>query len=252
MLTKRYKEEEWLRAQYYGSGKSLREICTLEGVSQKTIANYMDKFGLVRRQPTNVNYVDLSNEATQFLTGELLGDASIIWGNKPTSAYYSITSKHEAYLKWIETKLLSFGVARRGQLRSYKNRYGIYWILQSKYYRDELPTLRGLWYPKGKKVVPQDIVLTPLTVRMWFIEDGCAIHHNYVKNIELATNGFTEECVHFLVAKLNDTLQTERIYRTKANTIKLSERHVIKSFYEYIGNCPTEIEGAFGYKWKLA
>lgn len=252
MPTKKYKEEKWLRAQYYESGKSLRDICTLEGVSQKTIANYMDRFGLARRPATNVNHVDLSNEATQFLTGEMLGDASVIWGNKPTSAYYSITSKHELYLKWIETKLLSFEIRRRGVLRSYKNRYGTYWILQSRYYRGEMPILRRRWYPKGKKIVPQDTVLTPLTVRMWFIEDGSAIASNYVKNIELATNGFTKEDVRFLVVKLNDALQTERIYQTKANTIRLSEQRVIKSFYEYIGDCPTEIESTFGYKWKLA
>jgi hypothetical protein len=251
-LSRGYKGEDWPKAQYYKGGKSLREMCRLEGVSQKTIANYMDKFGLARRPATNINHVKLSKEASEFLTGELLGDASIVWGNKPTSAYYTITSKHETYLKWIEAKLLSFRIARRGILRSYKNKYGTYWILQSKYYRDGLPILRRLWYPKGKKVVPQDIVLTPLTVKMWFIEDGSAIISNYVKSIELATNGFREEGVHSLITKLNDALETKRIYRTKANTIKLSEQSVIKSFYKYIGDGHTQIKDTFGYKWKLA
>lgn len=251
MTEKKYKDVTWLKRQYYEEQKSTHEMAKIVGVCSKTITNYMDKFGLKRRPATNINYVKLSEEAYEFLTGELLGDASVIWGEKPTSAYYSLTSKHEAYLKWIESKLLTFGILKRGHILSYKNKYGTYWLLQTKYYRTQMPGLRWLWYPNGKKIVPHNITLTPLTTKIWFIEDGCAINSHYIKRIELATNGFYEEDVFFLVDQLQKALGTNKIYRTQSNTITLSKQSVIKRFYNYIGECPKEIINVFGYKWKL-
>jgi hypothetical protein len=28
------------------------------------------------------------------------------------------------------------------------------------------------WYPNGKKIVPQDVALTPLSLAIWFADDG--------------------------------------------------------------------------------
>lgn len=253
MSAKRYKDKKWLEKQAVSKKLSTRKIGRMEGVDPETIRHWMIRFGIPRQYcaPTGINHVQLSKEAREFLNGELLGDASIIWGCKPTSAYYSLTSKHEAYLKWIEKQLLSFGIKRRGTLKSYKNKYGIYWLLQSKYYRSEMPELRQLWYPDEKKRVPRNIRSTPFTTKLWFIEDGTAVASHYIKRIEIATNGFLKEDVYFLLTKLKDILETDTIYRTKSNTISITKQDTIKRFYDYIGTCPSEIEEVYGYKWKL-
>lgn len=252
----KYRDRAWLEKEYFEKRKSLSEIARSVNVCQKTIINNLDRFGLARRPATNVNHVKLSKEASEFLTGELLGDASIVWGNKPTSAYYTITSKHETYLRWIEAKLLPFGIARRGQLRPYKNKYGVYWLLQSKYYRDGLSSLRELWYPKGKKIVPEGITLTPLTVRMWFIEDGSAFTRSSgKKSVNFCTNGFEKGDTERLAEMLTSVLGVEGVRINKAHgkgyLIVINKKAAIKALFDYIGNCPTEIEGVFGYKWAL-
>jgi hypothetical protein len=72
--------------------------------------------------------------------------------------------------------------------------------------------LRKKWYPNGKKIVPADIEITPVTLAHWFMGDGSSGYNKtgwsestkkYV-SIQLATCSFTEQEVDFLVLKLQD------------------------------------------------
>ena len=78
MKKARYTNKTWLTEQYVTKKLSTRQIAAEEHVSHTTIRQTMKRFGIPRRPATNINYVDLNNEAIEFLSGELLGDASII------------------------------------------------------------------------------------------------------------------------------------------------------------------------------
>ena len=44
-----------------------------------------------------------------------------------------------------------------------------------RFYTRQLPTLTALriqWYPEGKKIVPNDLVLDPMILAVWFMDDG--------------------------------------------------------------------------------
>ena len=149
--------------------------------------------------------------------------------------------------------MLKFGILKRGNIKSYTNKWSTYWLLQSKYYRGELPNLRTLWYPDGKKIVPKNISLTRTAVKMWFIEDGSATQTNNVRRITLATNSFTLADVSFLRDKLEAAIACDGVYVHKGSgfAIEMYRKATIKAFYDYIGECPKEIEDIYGYKWKL-
>lgn len=71
-------------------------------------------------------------------------------------------------------------------------------ILRTRTYQ-ELKDARRRWYPKGKKRVPRDLVLTPRVLAHWFAGDGSGTPHSLV----FYTNGFLKTDVHFLVRGLS-------------------------------------------------
>ena len=62
--------------------------------------------------------------------------------------------------------------------------------------------LRNIWYPNGKKIVPKNIELTPLSIAIWFCDDGS---NNYEqRQATFCTHSFTSKEVRFLCKKLKD------------------------------------------------
>lgn len=106
--------------------------------------------------------------------------------------------------------------------------------------------LRKKWYPKGKKIVPKDIVLTPLTIRQWYIGDGCLYRppKNGRPRITLHTTGFPMLDVKWLIERLIK-LGFKTTYQPHNNSIYISV-YSVKDFLNYIGPCPVE---DYQYKW---
>lgn len=65
---------------------------------------------------------------------------------------------------------------------------------------EELKECRRRWYLEGKKCVPTDLVLTPMSLAQWLCGDGSL--SNFGWGVVLYTNGFTESDVHFLIEVL--------------------------------------------------
>lgn len=254
MSEKRYKEREWLVNKYHVQECSTRKIGREEGVDAETIRNWLIRFGIERRH-TIINHVALNKAALSFLNGELLGDASIVWGSKGISAYYSITSKHKEYLEWLRKRLFGFGLQKVDKIRKYRNSWGYYWLFQTNYYR-ELSALRKLWYPNEIKIVPNKLELNSLTTKLWFLEDGSAfIRGGKKKTINFCTNCFEKEDTERLAQMLKDELNMQEIRVNKADghgyLIVINKKAIISALFNYIGECPGELRNIYGYKWIL-
>jgi len=65
----------------------------------------------------------------------------------------------------------------------------------------ELKAERRRWYPRGKKIVPEDVDLSPLALAYWLCGDG-----TYDKNglLSFCTNDFRKKEVAFLASRLTD------------------------------------------------
>lgn len=72
------------------------------------------------------------------------------------------------------------------------------------------------WYPGDCKCIPDDLILTPLTMAIWFADDGCVKNvDKWSLDMKLAVNGFKDRDVEILVSKLNELLNVEfRIYQS--------------------------------------
>lgn len=250
-MIKLYQNREWLYNKYWEEKLSLHQIAKLCNVSDQTILKYMNKFKISRRSMNearhlvSANHCNLSQNKIDLINGELLGDGHL-GVQSSYSSFFSYGSKYFEYITYISNILKSFGIRQVGRIRMHinKKRGNISYHYVSRSYV-ELLSIRKKWYPDGKKIVPKDLKLTPLTCRQWYIGDGCLIHNN-CKNlyIKLFTESLKIIDVDFLVNGLIK-LGFKATRQPFKNTIYIST-HSTKDFLNYIGKCPVK---CYEYKW---
>ena len=249
---KLYQNKEWLYNKYWGEILSEIKIAKLCKTTRRAIRYWMDKFEIKRRSYSEVNHLrqanhcNLSKEAIEWFNGESLGDGCFC-SQSSYSARFVYGSKYEKYVEYISSKLTFFGIKRSGKIykQYHKNSDCSDYYYASCFYVELLPVYKK-WYPNGKKIVPRDIELTPLTCRQWYIGDGCLKKPKKQKpHIKLATCGFSIPDVEWLVKKLIN-LGFKATRQSFDNVIHISS-YSTKTFLDYIGKCPVK---CYQYKWE--
>lgn len=146
-----------------------------------------------------------------FIDGCLLGDASILksYCTRDDTYNYQFSLSHspkqETYLLWKKDIIskLGFNVGmyerdRTSYLKGRKISSTEKWIRFSN--KEFLVPIRDRWYPDDKKQVPGDICLTPESIAIWYMDDGC--YHMFRGTALLATYGFNLQSQHLLQSEL--------------------------------------------------
>lgn len=146
----------------------------------------------------------------QLIVGSLLGDGCV-FRYKPThKPYFCIVRKasDDKYLIWEYEQLKEFCISEPKYKTTFDER------TQQNYYSIKFMTRRidllnkyyDLWYPNGKKIVPTNLELSPLSLAIWFCDDGCVSPSNspWRMRIKLSTHGFKHNDVEFLQSLLQD------------------------------------------------
>lgn len=146
----------------------------------------------------------LTNSHLEVLDGLMLGDGSI---SKATPRLV-VPSIHPSYLQELRSYLpLSFGPSRHTDPAVAPIR-GILATQQACHYlqsHSDLSLLqhRDRWYQSGKKNIPEDLRISPLSMVHWFYGDGTTSYLHHTKNyssvkLAFATNSFPLESVERL------------------------------------------------------
>ena len=251
-----YKNKVFLQKQYVELRKPIAQIAEETGYAGKTIWNWLNRFDIPRRPiPHPGNHVKLSEKLLTYLDGSLLGDGGLYSPPSLRSACYQIGQKHLSYIHYVKSYLDGLGLHPSGRVLTMTNHYpsgnqADAYLYRTKTYR-ELREQQERWYPNGKKRVPSDVRLTPLSIRTWFLEDGC-LHRRKdckTKTVILCTNAYTDQCRSILVEGLCTRLNTSRIHVDSQGTIRFSYARVVKKFFDYILLPPKELEADYGYKY---
>lgn len=245
-----YIDKKWLENQY--QIKSTYEIARDEGVDPTTIQKQLKRFGLNRGHPNKINNLEITPELVDFMTGSMLGDGSLVWGSKDTSAYYSLASSHKEYLVYTEKILNGMNIQLRGSIALSRRGKYEWWHMHSKYYRGALPILRTAWYPDEKKMLLEGAKLNPKSLKTFYLDDGSYVVTRHIRNVSLAMNGFSIGDTKTIRDQIADMLRTENVYarnNKSGPTIEITKRSIIEDFFDLIGPCPHELENVFGYKW---
>ena len=64
----------------------------------------------------------------------------------------------------------------------------------------ELSDLRYQWYENGVKIIPLEFRLTPLTLAIWFMDDGC----KHGKSVDFSVHCFSQESAENLQRALSE------------------------------------------------
>lgn len=241
---------------YWNRKLSLYQIAKLLNVSSSTIYRLMEKFNIPKRNCGYAlhlamsNHCKLSQKTINWISGEMLGDGCL-YSQSKYSAIFDYGSKHWEYINYIADILKSFGIKQSGKIQKRRTHGNNTLFPNAFHYHScsyvELKILYDKWYPNGKKIIPKDIKLTPITLRQWYIGDGgLFIPNRGRKSIILSTYSFSINGVNLLVEKLNN-IGFKVTRRPSNNTIKIWVNSC-KDFLNYIGKCPVK---CYQYKWQM-
>lgn len=120
----------------------------------------------------------LSEEEKEVILGCLLGDGYM---RKKTNAHLQITHsiKQCDYVDWKYGILKNLVITPPKQYAGHAGRIGY------RFFTRSLPVLTpfyNLFYQSGKKIVPVKIILRPLTLAVWFMDDGSKSWNSFYLN----------------------------------------------------------------------
>jgi len=156
-------------------------------------------------------YPPLTDRQREILVGSLLGDGGLhkIYSNQPNSYFYKKQcKKYKGYLDWHFQELLPFSkpireqyskeelVCKDGLIERFETQEHLSGYVFGTCSHPFFTEMRKEWYPNDKKVVPLNLELTPLTIAMWFCDDGSNCFQN--REAKICTQSFTIEEADFL------------------------------------------------------
>lgn len=200
-------------ARQYALGATLQQIADAHGVSSESVRKSLISIK-ARRRPTGVvrgwrdtltpKLSQKQTEAfTQLVAGLLLGDGCIPIG----TAHLTLSQSpiRSGWVHDVEARLTRLGVSYATPLvrrppRRLGGRDTETLQLRTKSY-EFLRTQRRRWYPKNKKRIPRNLVLTPQVIADWLSGDGCRAR---LRDgcMHFCTNGFLLTDVQFLCDQL--------------------------------------------------
>lgn len=247
---KLYENVDWLYENYVEKGLTSRQMAKIAGCDKITILKHLKKANIKRREGCKApNHITFSEELSEILSGEMLGDGNISTnGVTVRSARYRHGSKYPEYLAWLFGLLSEYGLHWNEKIDKRITNFGTGFSAQTYSYR-ELIEWYNTWYPNGIKIVPQDFKLTPTTLRHFFIGDGSfgPAGRCIYGMVSFATCGFPLEDVKYLQRNFLQLGMDARI--NARHYIFFGKASSVEHFFDYIGPCPEGIKDIYGYKW---
>jgi hypothetical protein len=177
-------------------------------------------------------------QASEILDGVLLSDGGIYLQKGHKNPHFSIGLSENIHLDWlneIKTALITLGV---NVSETYPALYdccshgkGYVKAAVTSSETELLEQSYERWYDNGIKVVPCDLILTPLTVAHWFMGDGSSCYAGMSIQTRLHTNKFLDEEVSKLLSLLQH-LGVNYSYRTWQTRAKTGSREPVIQFKE--------------------
>ena len=163
----------------------------------------------------------LTKEQKSILIGVLLGDGAM---RKKTHALLEINHsfKQREYVDWLYQKFQNFVDTRPKMRKSNGTRIAYRFTTKSV---PVLTTFYDKFFKQKHKIIPDDLILTPLTLAVWYMDDGSRCDEDIYLNSQQFTKEEQEKLVgmlyiqHHIQASLNKDKQYLRI-RIRKESVK--------------------------------
>jgi hypothetical protein len=185
---------------------------------------------------SDLNFCNLSDIEKQILDGIILGDGCLSETSR-ISSRLTFGFKFKETVEDIYKALPSLKFSAPWQSKISKC-----WHSKSSFYSDLLDENKR-WYINRKKIVPKDIVLSPVLCYWWYIGDGYITNGNTY----ICTDCFTKKEVIMLIEKINDLGFKCAI--TSKNRIRFFKEDSL-NFLNWL-KCNNTIHNQYKYKWEI-
>lgn len=250
-------DKDWLYEQYIVQKKSLNEIARIVGCKQNnTIRQNLIRYSIKVRtvsEGLRVNNPSLTINH-DIIDGCLLGDAGLQIYNRNSSDSFPTFYKKNKFLEHIQYVIKFFYDDYHRITEEFEPKYNRTYYrfatladpLLLKYYKR--------WYPEGKKVLPIDCSIEPLSLLNWFMDDGststCKRYRIQDVRLTLSSQCFAKEDQKILSDRINNRYG-HICYIGKCSTgtgffIRVRDSKV-NDFLDIIGQSPIK---CMEYKWK--
>jgi len=177
----------------------------------------------------------LSNIQKQVILGSILGDGYM---RKKTNAHLQITHsyKQKDYVDWKYKILKNFVSSVPKKYDGNAGRVGYRFFTNSI---PELTTFYDIFYQNKEKIIPINLILTPLILAVWYMDDGCRSYNASYLNTQMFNQESQMNLMNSLRAiGLNSHLNKDKIYQriritTESTKIffRMIKKFVIPSMY---------------------
>ena len=152
------------------------------------------------------NVTHLSESMIEWIDGFLLGDGAITSVSKNRGTFrFSMDSVEQEWAKYAISGLTPYCPSEPKQSGTISiKRPRLSWMSKSLTHPD-IAAQFARWYPDGKKSVPNDIRITPVSIMLWYLGDGSLSHaKGNFESLRFATCSFSiSEINDVLIPKLN-------------------------------------------------
>ena len=164
----------------------------------------------------------VTNHQEEIIIGSLLGDAYI---TSRGQIQFEQSVHQKEYLFWKHQELSSISYKNISRVRRFDKRYNHENISYRFWLRQYFITWRKFFYSRNKKIVPKDIRLTPLSLAVWYMDDGCFSDNKCI----IATDGFSQEDISFLRKLLLEKFNLKSSVKNKSKL--LIKKESIEPFF---------------------
>ncbi len=167
----------------------------------------------------------VTSRQEEILIGSLLGDAYI---TKRGQIQFEQGIHQQEYLFWKHQGLRSISYKNISTARRFDKRYQHENISYRFWTKQYFISWRQKFYSKNKKIVPKDIQLAPLSLAIWYMDDGCLSDNKCI----IATDGFSQEDICFLQKLLSEKFHINSSVKNKSKI--LIKKESIQTFFSIV------------------
>lgn len=178
----------------------------------------------------------LDQKTVEAIDGFLIGDGSAHVKHDKQIARIGCGVQHKEFCDYFRSFFLKYDPQPSKYYPDKSGRSSGTWNFRTRFHPD-LYRQAARWYPQygSKKTVPQDVLITSLSVMMWYLGDGSVSvrKHAHTCTIQLSTDSFSKESIeNTLITKMRD--KNIKSHRNNDNRLIIDTRS-IPQFFNLIG-----------------
>ncbi len=236
---------------YIEENRNQKEVAKIMGCSVDLVQRHLYENNIKKRVGSWLvnGKIALTETQKEVVAGALLGDGHLT-KQKAGNSQFTYTSKSKQHVLYVGN-YLSNHITNEGVKQYSYNDKRTNKVYKRYFFRTQLNTtfteMRELWYPEEIKIIPKDLILTPLVCLIWYIGDGGILNGKYSQNIKLSTHSFSFEDLTNIILPQMEQFESSLVNVEKDSYYVYIPRRKIVQFLNYIGNCPFS---DYEYKWK--